>query len=42
MLEISFLGWLVTIVTPHVFYNIGLILLMVGLAAIVGLLIERL
>jgi hypothetical protein len=29
-------------VTPHVFYNIGLILLMVGLAAIVGLLIERL
>ncbi len=41
MLEISFLlaalfgigllGWLVTIVTPHVFHNIGLIMLVAGL-----------
>ena len=42
MLEISFLlaalvgigllGYLVTIITPHVFHNIGLVMLVVGLA----------
>ena len=31
LVGIGFLGYLITVITPHVFHNIGLVLLVVGL-----------